>query len=170
MDAGLAKVLNSTVGTSSLKPLDQVLDGVIENVLTRNRVFAASDEPYYTFPVALQGWSGTGIQNEKSLITFTMPHDGSANLKFKAGPQNNGNTCWLYIYVKNVLHKTVIINDQYVASSTDFKNERFSFSKGDVIDIRVRLSVNTNYAHVFLDSINASIVSTTTPNNVTVKV
>ena len=168
MDAGLAKVLNSTVGTSTLKPLDTVLGEVIENVLTKNKILAASDEPYYTFPLSLQDWSGTGLTTEKSLVTFTMPHDGSANLKFNAGPQVNGNTCWLKIYVKNVLHKTVILNDVYVKDS-GLRTERFSFSKGDVIDIRVSLSVAQNYAKVSLDSITASIVSTTTPN-VTVKV
>lgn len=171
MDAGLAKVLNSTVGTNSMKSLDQVLDGVIENVLTRNKIFVESDESYYTFPLKLQHWSGTGIQTEKSLITFTMPYGGSANLKFHAGPQTNGNTCWLYIYVNNVLHKTVILNDTYMGGvPTSFKNERFSFSKGDVVDIRVRLSVNTNYAYVYLDSIRASIVSGTLPPTVTLKV
>lgn len=164
MDAGLAKVLNSTVGTSSIKALDLVL----EEMLARNKILVESDESYYTFPLALQEWSGTALQTEKSLITLTMPYSGSAKLKFKAGSKTSGTTCWLYIYVKNVLHKTVIINTTY--SSSDWLFERFTFSKGDVVDIRIKLAANDKYAGVYLDSINASVISGTLPPSVTIKV
>lgn len=169
MDAGLAKVLNSTVGTSAMKSLDKVLDGVIENVLTRTKSFIPSDERYYTFPQVLQTpWQGTGLTTEKSLITFTMPHDGSAYLKFIAGAQYDNNNFYLNIYVNGVKHVSYATSDAYGSDASS--SLLFSFSKGDTIDIRVNMSSATVYGRVSLTGIYASIVSASTPNNITVKV
>lgn len=167
MDAGLAKVLNSTVGTSSMKSLDQVLDGVMDTVITRNRSLVASDEPYYVFPLALQGWYGTGSTTEKSLVTFKMPLSGSANLIHQVSPGVNGNTSYLLIYVNGTLYKTVTNSS---LSSNEWLSETFSFSKGDVIDIRVKLSVSGNRIYGYLRGLNATINSSMIPTDVTVKV
>ena len=164
MSALLAKVLNSTVGTSSFKALDKVL----EDTLIRNRAFAATDEPYYTFPSSLQEWSGNNLVTAKSLITFSMPYDGSAKLKFAFGPQFANNTGYFYIYVNGVQQKMIINNSAY--NATTLQSEIFRFSKGDVIDIQVQLTNAEAYMRVFLDSITASIVESSTPTNITLKV
>lgn len=169
MDAGLAKILNSTVGTSAVKALDKVLDGVIDDVLTRNRSLVASAEPYFVFPQVLHTWYANLTTTEKSLVTFTMPLSGSVYLEYNFGATSNNLVAYLSIYKNNVLYKEIADGTPY-SSSDPHGQQQIDFSKGDVIDIRARYGSGEGRVFANLFSLNASLVQGSKPTNVTVKV
>lgn len=169
MDAGLAKILNSTVGTSGVKALDKVLDGVIEDVLTRNKSLVANAQVYHPFPVGLQTWYGNVGTTEQSLVTFTVPLDGSAYLRYRFGPAQSNQTATLLIYVNGVLHTSVARSTAYVGSEEPVV-ELFSFSRGDVVDIRVKNSVANNRIFVNLFAVCAIVAEGSALGNVNIKI
>lgn len=168
MDAGLAKVLNSTVGTSSMKALDKVLDGVIEDVLTRNRSLVASSEPYYQFPSVLNTWYAEVTTAEKSLITLTMPLTGSATLRYKFGSSDGSGATYLRVYINGTLHKEITRVEAFNGSEA-LSGLVIAFSKGDVVDIRVKRS-NAGRIFTYLMTLDATLVQGSAPTNVSVKV
>lgn len=163
MDAGLAKVLNSTVGTSSLQSLDKVLDGVIEDVLTRNKSLVATDDTYYVFPTELQtAYVDSGTAGIVPIAECTMPADGSVNLLYKVAPSISSGTAQMYVYVNDVLYTTVT-SQTLVTSQSDWSSLQIEFSKGDTIRVSVYryASVRT---FIYLRSLNATLISANRPD------
>ena len=100
MDAGLAKVINSTVGTANVKSLDEILNS--------GKSIVASSELYQSFPTNLRALSNITTNAEKEICSFTMPLDGSVHLSFRIGFQStsNDNSAFLKLYKNGAVHST----------------------------------------------------------------
>lgn len=87
MWAGIKKALNSTLGTSEFKPLDQLI--------AEGRDLVASDN---LFRYLYAGEYNTGSVEEKTIFKFKTNRDGSFRLKFNSKSAYNGYDRNLEVY------------------------------------------------------------------------
>lgn len=159
MDAGLAKVINSTVGTDDFKPFDKIF--------TDNRSIVASDEKYFVFPTKLQDYTSEEVNasTKVNLFSFTLPMTGSCYLKYRFGsPYSDGSSYSYYLYFEVLKNNASYEKRQYSGSTNINSNSDESMilegKAGDVFLIRIYPSEPTNKSRLQtrLYSINASIV------------
>ena len=154
MSGMLAKVINSTVGTSKFKSLDEVLIG--------DKSIVASDEVYQSFPLSLQN-NRFADKSTYELFTFTLPLDGSCNILHGKGLSNStGAEMALEAYRNGTLAYSNVTTN---TSSTEKVNLYIEGKKGDNFTVKLRVaSANGATATLNLYSINATVVDGKTMN------
>lgn len=92
MDAGLAKVLNSTVGTSDFKPLDEVLDDKVRLIV--------DDTLYYTYDGAWTKKNEDSTTISRTSDPVEIPYDGTISVEYGAHNDNGqfSKDCTVDIY------------------------------------------------------------------------
>ncbi len=155
MSGMLAKVINSSVGTSNFKSLDKLfLEG---------KSIVASDEVFQSFPPELKYVSSLANNATYNLFTFTLPLDGSCNIHFKTGwSSDNGTRIYLEAYKNGTLAFSI---DQLVDDISDSPEADLYIegNKGDTFTVKLRVPASsTRTASIYLYSINASVVDSKT--------
>lgn len=164
MSGMLAKVINSTVGTSNFKSLDEVLRG--------DKSIVASDEVYQSFPPNLQYIGDLYNNNTYNLFTFTLPLSGSCNIRFKTHwDSSSGGTDPITMEAhKNgtlAFSNYVLVSDSSTAKEANLYIEG---NKGDTFTVKIKLPERGNQdACIYLYSINASVVNSKTMNIVSLR-
>ena len=163
MSGMLAKVINSTVGTSTFKSLDEVLTG--------DKSIVASDEVYQSFPNELKSIS-LSSGSTYDLFTFTFPVDGSCNIHYKVGWSSSTQTgdLTLEAYKNNVL---VFSNETDESSANAVATNLYIIgNKGDTFTIKLNApnpSASVKSLSLYLYSINATVVDSKTMNIVSLR-
>lgn len=94
MWAGIKHALNSTLGTSNFKPLDQLI--------AEERDLVASDNLYKYFHVGSKD-TVTVANNDIEVFNFVSKRNGSIRIKSQAITTTSGNNVQFRIYEDNVL-------------------------------------------------------------------
>lgn len=168
MDAGLAKVLNSTVGTSTFKALNEILSTKLDSLetnLTSGKSIVASDEVYQDFPPSLSSLTGITSKTEKDVFSFTMPLDGSVNLAYRIGFQskNLDYIAYLKVYKNGVLLSTINHPGQIISDAED-RTLFIEGNKGDVFKISTHSGSTSCNIWLYLYSLNATVIEGKTMN------
>jgi hypothetical protein len=157
MSGMLAKVINSTVGTSTFKSLDEVLTG--------DKSIVASDEVYQSFPNELKSlsFSVTTSNSVYDLFTFTLPLDGSCNIRYKTywNVSSQTDTITLEAYKNGVM---VFSNSTGNDSDDPETNLYIEGKKGDTFTLKLKPKRSSGTARFYLYSINATVVDSKTMN------
>jgi hypothetical protein len=159
MSAMLAKVINSSVGTANFKSLDKLfLDG---------KSIVATDEEFQSFPPALKTISGLTNNATYNLFTFTLPLDGSCNIRFKAH-WSSGDTDTDRITLEAYKNNTLAFSNYVLTANSSNAKEADLYvegNKGDTFTVKANLSDRGNQTGtIYLYSINASVVDSKTMN------
>lgn len=164
MDAGLAKVLNSTVGTKDFESLDKILNSTVgtsnfrslDKVLYGNKALVPSSTNYFkigNFDNYTVEHIGDGSEfAEKTIVSMKMWTEGGFNISGTVSVNDNS---ILKNYAANggvsVYRNGALVNRVIPVKSTtaegsayidawttgDFSFENIYFSTGDVIDIKL---------------------------------
>lgn len=159
MDSGLAKVINSTVGTGSFKSLDEIF--------ASDKSIIASDEIYQAFPSELIR-SEVGSSNTLDICTFTFPLDGKVNLIYAIGQKTSSITEGDYTKL-TIFKNNEIFRETQVNKMLDTENKSSTLlegNKGDVFKIRITGSYTSTAKKGVcnLYSLNGTIVNGKTMN------
>jgi hypothetical protein len=132
MDAGLAKVINSTVGTGKFMSLDEIL------YLSKS-IAADETSVYQVFPENFQNLRG-GAREEKAICKMYLPLDGSVYLLYKAGTVSyeKGDSIYFRIYKNGTLYRNIDEGPQEIDNTNKVKKTVLLEGKrGDVFEIRL---------------------------------
>lgn len=156
MDAVLAKLLNSTVGTSDYKSLDKLF----EDLLDDNKSLIASDEVYYTFPSEFNTMSNITTNVEKNVVSFALPYSGSVNLFYRLGigQSSSSDGVYLKVYKNDELVATVYHDVKNAFSNASDSTYLLQGNKGDVFRLAVVTSQTYHQAWMTLYSIKATLL------------
>lgn len=121
----IKKAINSTLGTSDFKPLDQII--------TDGKGLVASDNLYYR----LNSYSGDELT---TMLTATMNVKGSMRIKASASGFGSSERVTVTVYKNNSLSASVTVTSTSTEVSTDF-----SFNAKD--SIRVEAARNNTLGH-----------------------
>ena len=129
MWAGIKKALNSTLGTSEFKPLDQLI--------AEERNLVASDNLYrYLYAGEITKYADT---TELTAFSFQSNRKGSIRLKFNAKCQSSAGQKSIRIYRNNYkVSNDITIPTAFTETDTSID---ISVGKGDVITIKAYYSV-----------------------------
>ena len=151
MDAGLAKVINSTIGTDSFKPLDKLLYGRQGLVPSDNAYFNISNFEANRVTVTT-AQTNASAYSEGTIIRLKMWTDGGFKIgaSVKYGCETSGN--WtssvsggIAIFVNGVLVKKGIGSHYGELNGTlnaDVKTDAIYFSTDDIVEIKSYVSGN----------------------------
>lgn len=163
MSGMLAKVINSTVGTSKFRSLDEVLTG--------DKSIVASDEVYQSFPNELSflSLSVSASGSVFDLFTFTFPLDGSCNIRYKTywSTTSKDDTITLEAYKNNSL--AFSNSTSYGGSDNPESNLYIVGNKGDKFTLKLKPSGSSGTVRLSLYSINATVVDGKTMNIVSLR-
>lgn len=150
MDAGLAKVLNSTVGTDKFNSLDKLLLG--------EKTIVGTDEPYYIFSGSLTNVKCEHTEGEIHLVDIALPYDGSVFLYQRVTATSAGDTNYAEMIV---LKNGEPYGTVWGLDATEYTPFMLEGKKGDVFSVKLRaVQVNTKYVvygWLSLQMIGASI-------------
>lgn len=157
MSGMLAKVINSTVGTSDFKSLDEVF--------LSSKSIVASNEIYSAFPVKLQSITSLSSGTYHVLFDFTLPLDGSCNIRYKAGwSTSKSNRITLAAYKNGSLAFSNEVSGAIMSSASE-TNLYIEGKKGDKFIVRVLSNDSiSSTISVNLYSIDATVVDAKTMN------
>lgn len=155
MDIVLGKMLNSTIGTSNYKPLNEIF--------TDGEHLTPSTEVFWTFPSALQALTAVTTNAKKDIASFVLPLSGSVNLQYKLGTYTAGSAdnVNMAIYKNNVLYATITVAGTVHWTGATNKNHVLEGNKGDVFKIQVYSSKASADVCVGLIALLGSVVKTT---------
>ena len=156
MSGMLAKVMNSSVGTSNFKSLDEIL--------VFSKSLKASDEVYSLFPNSLTGdMTVFNGNSSKDICTFKMPLNGSVKLVYNMGFGSSGPTgsVKVNIYKNGTLYQTSSSTfGIYDTTNNPTRSAILEGNRGDVFKINLTAS-GTSYTPSIclrLYSLNATVV------------
>jgi hypothetical protein len=145
MPEAIAKyALNSTIGTSDFKPLDQIIEG--------QKSLVVSDNIYATL------WDKNTYLDDGDLVKFKMNVNGSAKLKYY-NVAISGDELYLQVF----RNSTIVSNLRVPALTTERQHESdtFIFEKGDEITLTVH-EYGTSYlgaVYLMADIIDGSALT-----------
>lgn len=157
MDAGLAKVINSTVGTGKFMSLDEIL--YLSKIIVADKTSV-----YQVFPENFQNLRGVS-RGEKAICKMYLPLDGSVYLLYKAGAVSyEGSAIYFRIYKNGTLYKNINEGEQEINNTSKVNTHMLLEGKrGDVFEIRLYSGGNvTPVANLY--SIHAVIHNSKTMN------
>lgn len=124
MDVGLAKVINSTIGTTKFQSLDEIILG--------SKSVVASDTLYHTFnTTATLAKGDDNPSRELEVVTFKFPYSGSMRLNMDL-KTTSGYTQYIRIY-KNGNNYITLTEDNSKTMSQDITAMR-----DDIVKITVQ--------------------------------
>lgn len=149
--AGIKHALNSTLGTSDFKPLDEL-------IMYENKQLSASDNVYMTIPIETVTLSSTATSTSAAsseiidICKFKLKVTGSIrvslNVSLYDGANNSNYSAVGYVYVyingvqKHSFYKDTSSLDT-AGTLTDDVTGDISFNKGDIITLKAQLKSNT---------------------------
>lgn len=151
MDAGLAKVLNGTVGTPEFKSLDKILYG-LKTLTPSENIYLKIGNADGLF-VEHTGYTGnTKTFAEKKVATLRMLADGGFNIGATLTAYDNSKeagysaNCRFRVYRNNTLLSEVQL-DSYSSTSdgtmtTPININWLYFKEGDVIEFKLYCALN----------------------------
>ena len=145
MDAGLAKVLNSTVGTNNFRSLDKVLYGRKALIPSENLYFNIGAIKNRT--LSHTAGASAPAETEVSVVSLKMWTDGGFSIKVTyklqddSGVSNRYITGGFRLYINGKLVKTVS-DISYDTSSTSAKTidstlNDIYFATGDLLELKM---------------------------------
>ena len=144
----IKKALNSTLGTSEFKPLNEIMTDLVFS----ERIFVPSDRLYYTLfdgdIAGLEKPDGSPLENKVDL--FVSQIEGSFDMGLKLGH-----------YTRATLYKNgVNIWSGYVSGSTGETKtiSGIAVNKGDAFSLGVEGYNSSNYGHIYHAKIYAEIL------------
>ena len=155
MDAGLAKVINSTVGTDLFRPLDKLLYGRHGLAPSENAYFSVGNLKSTKVTISVGQTKESAVSSE-SIIKMKMWTDGGfsigANIRYGINPDVSSGY-WelsvvggIAIYVNGALYKQVYTNDRFGEQSgtttESLKADNIFFSAGDIIEVKTYITGN----------------------------
>ena len=155
---GIKKALNSTVGTSGFKPLNDMIQDV-KNTVIGQRTLAASDSPIKTLTSGTSEFSYTGV----TVGTFTPQANGSVRIVAKC---SDPYTIRLdYTIELEVLSGTTTIATISIPMVEDVTTytltHDMAITKGATYTVKMKASISTtlNSVSVCANIVDTSLVS-----------
>lgn len=132
----IKRAINSTLGTSDFKPLDQII--------TDGKGLVASDNLYYQLNSATMSSEGSAT---RTINTATMHASGSMRAKAKASMYGTYSMISLYVYKNGTLYTSQTWNNR--GGDSVEKSVDISFKKDDVLRFDVAFSSITSTSRLY---------------------